>query len=219
MRASGATSATGHDPRGVAGHPLAGHDPLDLAISGRPPETIVNGPVELRRHSASDRDALVDAVNRSLDELRPWMPWAQTPATAASIAGFLEGSRRAWAAGLEFGYSIRAAEKSDGPGSDDVIGACGLHFRSDPGVAQIGYWVRTDRARSGVATAAAGALTRAALDLTEVLRIEIHCDAENRASRAVARKIGYYLERIDPRPSSPRAPGETDQLMIWVYPG
>jgi ribosomal-protein-serine acetyltransferase len=201
----------------LRGHPTDGSMRPGRAVSGRPPEVIVDGPVELRRHTAFDCDALVDSVNRSLAELRPWMPWAQTPATDESIGEFLERSQRAWSDGIEFGYTIRPAD--DTTGYAGIIGACGLHFRSEPGVAEIGYWVRSDRTGSGVATSAARALTRAALDLSEVHRIEIHCDADNRASRAVAAKAGYVLDRIDLRSPSPRAPAETDQLIIWVYPG
>ncbi len=198
-------------------HPTTGPGSAGRSISERPPEVILEGPVELRRHTASDRDALVGAVNRSLDELRPWMPWAQARATAESIGDFLERSQRAWSDGAEFGYTIRPAGDTDG--GDSVIGACGLHLRSDPGVAEIGYWVRSDRTGSGVATSAARALTRAAHDLSEVRRIEIHCDADNGPSRAVAAKAGYLLDRVDRRLPFPRNPGETDQLMIWVHPG
>jgi RimJ/RimL family protein N-acetyltransferase len=223
------TRDVGRSIRRRLGHPTTGSGRTGPSISERPPEIVVEGPVELRRHTTAGRAALVDAINRSLGELRPWMPWAQVPATDESIGVFLDHSRRAWDEGVEFGYSIASAEapeRADGPErserserSDDVIGACGLHFRSDPGVAEIGYWVRTDRTGAGVATAAACALTRVALDLSEVERIEIHCDAENAASRAVAARAGFRLDRIELRPSTPRTPAETDQLMVWVHPG
>jgi RimJ/RimL family protein N-acetyltransferase len=187
------------------------------AIAGRPPESLGDGPVELRRHAPTDRAALVDAVNRSLAELRPWMPWAQVPATDQSIGEFLARAGQAWDEGIEFLYAMWPA--GDAGGSDGVIGACGLHLRSEPGVVEIGYWVRSDRTGAGVATAAARVLSRAALDLSEIVRIEIHCDGANAASRAVATKLGFRLDRIDLRPPLPRTPGETDQLMIWVHPG
>jgi RimJ/RimL family protein N-acetyltransferase len=172
----------------------------------------------LSRHSADDCAPLAEAVNRSFEELRRWMPWAQSRATEASIAEFLEGSRQAWDDGREFGYAIRESAGPD-PAPAGIIGACGLHLRSGPGVAEIGYWVRSDATGRGVATAAAQALTAAALDLPEISRIEIHCDADNRASRSIPPKVGFRLERIDPRPPTPRTPGETDRIMIWVRAG
>jgi RimJ/RimL family protein N-acetyltransferase len=186
-------------------------------IARRPPESLHEEAVALRRHATTDRATLVDALNRSLAELRPWMPWAQAPATDQSIGEFLERSGQAWDEGSEFNYAMWPMGEAGT--SVGIIGACGLHVRSEPGVAEIGYWVRTDRTGAGVATTAARALTRAALDLSEVARIEIHCDGANAASRAVAAKLGFRLDRIDRRPASPRTPGETDELMIWVHPG
>jgi hypothetical protein len=45
----------------------------------RPAETIKAGDLALTRMSADDVAALVVAVNESLEHLRPWMAWAQTP--------------------------------------------------------------------------------------------------------------------------------------------
>ena len=79
---------------------------------------------------------------------------------------------------------------------------------------EIGYWVRTDRTRRGIATSAAGALTRAAFSLPGVERVEIHCDQSNRPSAGVAAKLGYILARTEPK--EPAAPGETGRFMVWV---
>jgi len=45
-------------------------------------------------------------------------------------------------------------------------------------------------------------------------RVEIHCDAANAPSAAIARKLGYRLDRIEER--QPEAAGESGRLMIWV---
>jgi RimJ/RimL family protein N-acetyltransferase len=47
-----------------------------------------------------------------------------------------------------------------------------------------------------------------------VNRVEIHCDAANVGSAAVARRLGYRLDRIEQR--HPEASGESGRLMIWV---
>jgi RimJ/RimL family protein N-acetyltransferase len=178
---------------------------------------LADGRVRLRRHAAEDRRGLVDAVNRSLPELRPWMSWAQAPATAESIGVFLADSRAAWEKRREFGYAIRPA--AGDPKEAEIIGSCGLRVEARTGLAEIGYWVRTDRTGQGVATSAARALTLAAREMRGVVRIEIHCDAANGASRAVAGKLGYRLDHIERRPPSPRSPAETDELLIWVHDG
>ena len=96
----------------------------------------------------------------------------------------------------------------------DIVGNCGLHRRIGPTGLEIGYWVSAVHTRSGYATAAAGALTRTALSLPGIERVEIHCDEANVASAAVARGLGYRLERIEDH--SIDSPAQTGRLMIWV---
>jgi len=57
-------------------------------------------------------------------------------------------------------------------------------------------------------------MTSVALAMPDVMRVEIHCDAANAASAAVARKLGYRLDRIEER--RPEAPGESGRLMVWT---
>jgi RimJ/RimL family protein N-acetyltransferase len=152
-----------------------------------PQETLAAEGLTLRRVGVDDVADLVAAVNESLDHLRPWMAWAQEPATMESMGDFVARAHVAWTLGAEFQYIIRREP------SGDVAGACGLHSRSGPGVLEIGYWVHADHLRSGIATRAARALTRAALELPEVSRVEISCVAANVRSAAVPRKLGYHL--------------------------
>jgi RimJ/RimL family protein N-acetyltransferase len=184
-------------------------------LTSRPADGLVADGLELRRLTEDDRDRVIAAVNASLDELRPWMPWAQQPATPASIGSFIQIAQVTWMAGTEFQFAMvdpEESEESEETGA--LIGCCGLHARAGPGVLEIGYWVRTDRTGRGVATRAAATLTRAALDMEEVHRVEIRCDATNQRSAAVPARLGYRLDRTEHRP--PTAPGETDQHMIWA---
>jgi RimJ/RimL family protein N-acetyltransferase len=64
-------------------------------------------------------------------------------------------------------------------------------------------------------TAAARALTAAALAVEGISRVEIHCDEANVRSAAVARRLGYRLDRIVPDHVS--APADLGRSMIWVY--
>ncbi len=182
-------------------------------LTARPAGTIRSVDVALHRARPDDLDELVDAVNASLEELRPWMPWAQDPATSRSIGDFLGRADRDWEAGHEFQFAIRGGKGSE---PDALLGFCGLHNRIGAGALEIGYWVRSDCTRRGVASSAAAALTATALDLDGVRRVEIHCDAANSPSAAIPPKLGFRLDRIETRP--PETPGETDGHMIWVYP-
>lgn len=178
-------------------------------LDQRPPERLDTGDFQLTRATTDDAPALIEAVNASLSHLRPWMPWAQDPATVESIGTFLRGADLQWDGFQEFQFVIR--DTPSGP----IIGCCGLHTRLGVGALEIGYWVHVEHIGRGVATAAAGALTGAALRLGSVHRVEIHCDAANLRSAAVPAKLGYRLDRTEPRP--PTTPGETREQMVWVF--
>jgi RimJ/RimL family protein N-acetyltransferase len=177
-------------------------------LSSRPPERTFGSGIVLARAVPEDCSDLVAAVNESLDHLRPWMPWAQEPATDASIGEFLAGASEQWHAGTEFQFCIRSE------GGERIIGCCGLHDRVGPGVLEIGYWVRSGHLRHGVATEAARLLTEAALSLTEVLRTEIHVDEANEFSMKIPPKVGYRLDRTESR--EPESPARTGRTSIWV---
>jgi RimJ/RimL family protein N-acetyltransferase len=180
----------------------------DAWLIDRPPERVLADHVILWRSDPSDVEPLVLAVNESLDHLRPWMPWAQDPATNDTIGAFLREASIDWIAGKNFQFLIREAP------SEMVLGGCGLHARLGPGALEIGYWTHVSQGGRGIATSAARALTRTALGLAGVDRVEIRCDLANIKSAAIPKKLGYRLDRIDQRP--PATPCETEDHMVWV---
>jgi RimJ/RimL family protein N-acetyltransferase len=181
-------------------------------LTERPAESMREGDLLFRRPLGTDLEELKAAVNSSLSELRPWFPWAQQAATDRSVGEFLSGATRGWGTGTYFAYIGRELE--NGVPSGGIVCGCGLHARLGPGALEIGYWVRTDRTRRGIATRAADALTRAAFALPGVERVQIHCDQSNRPSAGVAAKLGYVLDHTEPK--EPAAPGETGRFMVWV---
>lgn len=95
---------------------------------------------------------------------------------------------RAFDGDKDDGYFL--IERSTG----ELVGGAGLHPKEGK-IAEIGYWVRSDRTGRGYATSAAKALTAAALDyLPDVIKVIIRMDRGNLASAAVPPKLGYTLE-------------------------
>jgi RimJ/RimL family protein N-acetyltransferase len=158
---------------------------------------------------ATDAGAIAVAVSASLEYLRPWMPWANAAAAdrRSQLARVAEADQW-WESGIGFTYSVVTAD------GGTLVGEISLHRRSGDHSAEIGYWIAASQAGRGYGTAAGTALTAVALALPGVARAEIHCDAANAASAAIARKAGYRLDRIERR--EPEAPGESGRLMIWV---
>ncbi|MEV5594563.1 GNAT family N-acetyltransferase [Streptomyces sp. NPDC052496] len=171
-----------------------------------PAESIRSGQVVVRRWRPGDLDALERAIRESLDHLVPWMPWAADPGRRQT-AEYLARSEEEWETRQAFGYAITSGAA--------VIGSCGLMRRIGTGGLDIGYWLHPHWTGRGLATTAAGALVREGFRLTGTDRIEIHHDAANPASGAVARRLGFTeVERV-PAPEGPAAPGEVGIHVIW----
>lgn len=158
------------------------------------------------------RDALLlkEAVDASLDHLKPWMPWAeQEPTDVEAKVQVLRGFRGRFDLGQDFTYGIFDVDERQ------VIGGTGLHTRLGKGALEIGYWIRADHINRGLATEVAAALTRVAFQAYDVNRVEIHCDPQNVRSAAVPRKLGFTHEAT----LRQRVPGSGGQLrdeMIWT---
>jgi ribosomal-protein-serine acetyltransferase len=129
------------------------------------------------------------AILDSLDELRWWMPWAQTAPTVDESELYVRKAH------------VRFLAREDLPlllflkGATTMVGSCGLH-RIDWAVpkVEIGYWVRTSYARQGYITEAVAGITAFAFDTLGAHRVEIRCDANNERSAAVARRLGFTHE-------------------------
>jgi RimJ/RimL family protein N-acetyltransferase len=99
-------------------------------------------------------------------------------------------------------------------GRGEVLGGAGLHRREAADALEIGYWLRANAGRRGLATEAVEALTRIALAPGDLTRVEIRCDPRNVRSIAVARRAGFrHLRTLIADASTPR--GEPRDTMVW----
>jgi len=136
-----------------------------------------------------DGAMIYHAIMESLDELRPWMPWARGPQSIENSEAYAREAASRWRTREELG--MRFMRKSDGL----LLGAIGMHHIdwSVPRF-EIGYWIRTSQQGHGYVTEAVKGLTHFAFERLKAVRIEIRCDADNRRSAAVAERAGYTLE-------------------------
>ena len=145
--------------------------------------------VRIRPYESRDAGALFEAVVESRAELSRWMDWAHPAYALSDSRAWIEAAIAKFAAGREFDFVIeRAGRFTGGCGLNDV--AEGNHR------ANLGYWVRTSAARSGVASAAAEELARWAWANTELSRLEVVVDVDNAASLRVAEKVGAVREGV-----------------------
>ena len=154
-----------------------------------PPYVIRTERLTIRCWDPRDAPLLKDALDTSLDHLRPWMPWAaHEPTPLHDKAELLRVFRGRFDLGEDFVYGILAPDESE------VIGGSGLHTRRGPGALEIGYWIRATRVGQGFAREAAAVLTKAAFRVCGVERVEIHVDPANEASLRIPRALGFTEE-------------------------
>jgi len=136
-----------------------------------------------------DGASLAAAVQESLPELRPWLPWAMSDPTPEESE-----------ANVRRGYA-RFLSREDLwlmlllKGTDKIIGGSGLH-RIDWSIPkfEIGYWLGTPYTGQGYITEAVSAISGFAFNVLNAQRVEIHCDALNVRSAAVARRLDFTHE-------------------------
>ncbi len=174
-----------------------------------PPLRIQTPRLILRAWTPDDAPAAKVAIDRSLEHLRPWMPWAHDePSALEALTARLLKFRTEFDAGVEWIYGIFA------PDDRTVLGGTGLHARVGPRALEIGYWIDVGAVQQGYATEAAGALTTLALSWPEIAHVEIRCDPRNVPSAAVPARLGYrHEETLVGNVVHPH--GQPRDTMVW----
>jgi RimJ/RimL family protein N-acetyltransferase len=154
-----------------------------------PPYRIETERLVLRCWDPADAPLAKEAVDSSLDHLRPWTPWApEEPEELDAVVERFRGFRAEFDRDENWIFGVFPPDESR------VLGGTGLHPRVGDGGLEIGYWLRWDAVGNGYATELAAALTRVGIELCGADRIEIHIDPANEASLRVPRRLGFLEE-------------------------
>jgi RimJ/RimL family protein N-acetyltransferase len=153
------------------------------------PDSFETERLTIRSPLPGDGAELQAAVAETIEDLRPWMPWADHIPTVEEEE---ESVRRG---------HIRFLKREDLwlllflKATHTFVGGSGLH-RIDWDVPrfEIGYWVRRRFAGQGYITEAVRGITCFAFETLGARRVEIHCDVRNVRSQRVAERAGYELE-------------------------
>lgn len=182
---------------------------MQLPIPG-PAYRIETERLVIRCWHPKDAVLLKEAIDASLEHLRPWMFWAEhEPQPLQAKIESLRRTRAQFDLGNDFVYAIFNKTESQ------VLGGSGLHTRAGPMAREIGYWVHRDYINQGIATETTSTLTKVAFEIDLVHRVEIHCDPSNIRSAAVPRKLGYQLEAtLSERIQKPD--GTWRDTMVWT---
>lgn len=146
----------------------------------------------LRPFRRRDVGAIHEAVNASLSELRPWLPWASRDYSRSTTQHFVRDSIGAWADARAFDFAIRRPENPD----RHVGNVSVWHTSRANQVAEIGYWVRTDETSKGVCTEVTARILQVAFEELNLHRVTLRVAVGNRASERVAEKLGFLQEGV-----------------------
>ncbi len=143
----------------------------------------------LRLRPPADADVpRITAICRDVEVQR----WTRVPSpyTEDDARAFVRFAADAWrgASGLHL-----LAVEPDGT-ADRVLGAVGLTIDQRDVTGEIGYWVAPDARRRGVATRSCRLLLRFGLEDLGLAYVALWAGADNAASNAVARSLGFTHE-------------------------
>jgi RimJ/RimL family protein N-acetyltransferase len=165
----------------------------------------------IRCYDPRDAPLVKEAIDSSLEHLRPWMPWADSePQTLEEKTELLRGFRSQFDAGENFVHGIFNRDETQ------LLGGTGLHPRIEPGGLEIGYWVCASATRQGFVTESTAALTRAGFEICGADRIEIRIEPRNEVSFGVPRKLGFAEEATLRRRLYAREDGELRDVTIFT---
>ena len=173
----------------------------------------------VRCYDPADAPKLKEAVDSSIEHLKPWMPWAHDePQTLDEKAELLRRFRGQFDLGQNYVYGLFSRDESE------LVGGSGFHLRVGDDAFEIGYWIRASQEGKGLVTESTAALTRVGFELCQVDRIEIHVEPENERSLRIPQKLGYVEEARLRRRLYAAPGGEPRDTVVFTmfrsdYPG
>lgn len=147
--------------------------------------------LQLRPLVLGEARELLHAVMASRDELGRFMAWPREMYDVVQARHYVR-------LGREAGLAARAMRLGIfDRGSGELLGSAELDSvdlrRSQ---AELGYWVRTDRTRRGVATEAAWAMLRYGFETLRLHKVRADVAVGNHGSARVLEKLGFTREGL-----------------------
>ena len=143
----------------------------------------------LRAPQYGDGKAVNAAIRASINELRPWMPFAQELPKEEETESNIREAMAKFILREDLRFLI--FDRFTGV----FIGSTGLHrMKWNVPTCEIGYWIDSRYSGKGYITEAVEGLIHFAVTELETKRIEIKCDTNNDRSKKIPEKLGFTLE-------------------------
>lgn len=152
------------------------------------PEEIIGEKIIIRRRTHEHDVALLQLIERSREHLRKFLFWVDGTKTLADVSVVTDIFSKNWEEQNSFEFVFFSKN------SGEMVGAGGVHTISHMNrMAEFGYYLDETACGNGYATEFVRLLEKE-LFAHGIHRCVIECDADNPASAAIARRLGYTLE-------------------------
>ncbi|WLR42186.1 GNAT family N-acetyltransferase [Bacillus carboniphilus] len=145
----------------------------------------------IRRPDPGDGKVVFNAIQASIQELKPWMEFAQKQQTEEDLEVFMREAHTNFINREDL--HLLVFDRKTG----DFIASSGLH-RINWSIPkfEIGYWIDSRKSGKGYMTETVEGITNFAFETLKARRVEIRCDSDNERSRRVAERLDFPLEGI-----------------------
>ena len=150
----------------------------------------------LRPWHPDDAALLAPVLESNVAHLTPWIPaHVATPLPVPELAERLRGFANDFAADRAWRYALLTHDERRVLGEADLFprSASGRVTLREADRLEIGYWLDSAATGQGLATEAVIALLEIGVAMPGIGHVEIRCDANNAASAAVPRRLGFAL--------------------------
>ncbi|KYD10211.1 GNAT family N-acetyltransferase [Heyndrickxia sporothermodurans] len=155
------------------------------------PEEFSTERLVIRMPRAGDGKVVYDAIMASINELKPWMPFAQKEQSEQDVELNIRSSYISFLKREDLRLLVFLKE------TGEFIASSGLH-RIDWSIPkfEIGYWIDSRFSGKGYMTEAVKGIADFAFRELGARRVEIRCDEKNVKSRAIPERLEFTLEGI-----------------------
>lgn len=145
----------------------------------------------IRMPMPGDGKQMYEAINASITDLKPWLPFAHMNQTEEDVEVNIREAHLKFLKREDLRLLVFLKE------TGKLIASSGLH-RIDWEIPkfEIGYWLDSRYTGKGYMTEAVQGITDFAANELKARRIEIRCDTRNVKSAAIPERLGFTLEGV-----------------------
>jgi ribosomal-protein-serine acetyltransferase len=143
----------------------------------------------IRPFRRRDVGPLNDAIEVSLCDLQPWLPWVEGYDRGVAQR-FVRESVAAWAERRAYDFTIRLTDQPD-----RHIGNVSIWQTSAQNdIGEVGYWIRSDESGKGYGAEATTRVVQLGFEEMGLHKVQLRIAVGNIRSERIAKKLGFVYE-------------------------